>query len=62
VLGAIEQLDRTDQRDLVDYCLRTGVDKMHKELLRQDNPFVLAMSALEGLVTAWMQDAEVTCD
>ncbi len=62
VLGALELLDPPEQRDLLTYCLKSGLEKMQVELLRQENPFVLAMQALEGLVDTWTLNAEVTCD
>lgn len=62
VLDALEQLEPPEQRDLLTYCLKAGLEKMHVELLRQENPFVLAIQALERLVATWTLNAEVTCD
>lgn len=62
VLGAIEKLDPPEQRDLLIHCLKVGLEKMQAELLRQDNPYVYAILALQQLVATWTLKAEVTRD
>lgn len=62
LLGALERLDPLDQQELLTHCLKTGLEKMRAELARQDNPYALAILALEQLVAAWISNTEVTSD
>lgn len=62
VLGAINHLSEDTQRDLLVHCVRKGLEKMLAELERQANPYALAVSALDRLVTAWITDLEVARD
>lgn len=62
VLGAINHLNDDVQHDLLVHCFRKGLEKMLAELERQSNPYSLAVSALEELVTTWIAHLEVPRD
>lgn len=62
VLAALDHLDGPERIDLLKYCMRVSLEKMKAELTRQENPYALAIEALERLVVDWISMAEVPHD